>query len=227
MHPTQNKKTPLKVLFIFYFIIFFSLKILFKTELSFSEFEKTMPTWFLAVPWFIYTFFVCLFWETLCGFVVLKDLIIDSMAGFSANGPLKQIGLNTQIQMHSSKKWSTDKHLFPDNTDNKWRIQRLTGATLGPDWYKFQLTLLHLEGPYFLFPMQLQSWVSNSGAHVPVLCFIGSLCCLYFSAGEIIVRVGTVSSYLFREPREGATGCHCVPGTSDDGTRDERKQTER
>ena len=61
MHPTQNKKTPLKVLFIFYFIIFFSLKILFKTELSFSEFEKTMPTWFLAVPWFIYTFFVCLF----------------------------------------------------------------------------------------------------------------------------------------------------------------------
>ena len=61
MHPTQNKKTPLKVLFIFYFIIIiFFLKILFKTELGFSEFEKTMPTWFLAVPWFIYTFlFVC------------------------------------------------------------------------------------------------------------------------------------------------------------------------
>lgn len=37
------------------------------------------------------------------------------------------------------------------------------------------------------------------------------------------MRVGTVSSYLFREPREGATGCHCVPGTSDDGTRDEKK----
>ena len=60
----------------------------------------------------VYLQCVCLFCETLGGFVGLKDLIIDSMAGFSANGPLKHIGLNTQLQMHSSEKWSIDKHLF-------------------------------------------------------------------------------------------------------------------
>lgn len=80
----------------------------------------------------LYTLF-CFVLETLGGFVGLKDLIIDSMAGFSANGPLKHIGLNTQIQMHSSEKWSIDKHLFQIITDTKSRIQRLTGATLGPD----------------------------------------------------------------------------------------------
>ena len=66
----------------------------------------------------------------------------------------------------------------------------------------------------------------NSGARVPVLRFIGSLCCPYLSAGEVIVRVGTVSSYIFSEPREGTTGRHCVPGTLDDGSRDEKKKTE-
>ena len=38
------------------------------------------------------------------------------------------------------------------------------------------------------------------------------------------MRVGTVSSYIFSEPREGTTGCHHVPGTLDDGSRDEKKR---
>ena len=41
------------------------------------------------------------------------------------------------------------------------------------------------------------------------------------------MRVGTVSSYIFSEPREGTTGRHCVPGTLDDGSRDEKKKKNR
>ena len=41
------------------------------------------------------------------------------------------------------------------------------------------------------------------------------------------MRVGTVSSYIFSEPREGTTGRHCVPGTLDYGSRDEKKKTDK
>lgn len=38
------------------------------------------------------------------------------------------------------------------------------------------------------------------------------------------MRVGTVSSYISVSHREGTTGRHCVPGTLDDGSRDEKKK---